>query len=497
MITVHIDKFSNSYGLRFRDSDSDPINMPNYLRKKLEYVASKNMKPRKFYFYEEHEKRYRILYGFMGDIIDELRDFRKYNIQDGIDYTIDKKLYKVDIPFTCKFEPRGEQQQYIDAVVSGDNGKRTLIDLFTGGGKSFILAKAMHLLGLRPLFIIKATYIEKWIDDFIGYFGISRDDFYVIRGQESVDELIASPNDDYKIIIASTVTMNNYIKNATIGENDLTPPTEFMDKIRCSLLLSDESHQHTDILTKCIMLFDPVRTIGMTATLISGKKPVEHFYDAMFPYKNRLCYSIFIPHISTVHAQYRIELNNVKMSYIRSGFGYSQNNYEKAIMGYVSKRRKVASNNLDEYIGIINKVLVSEFIDRKKDNERCAIMVSTIELAHNLHKELSKMYPTLKVIRYVGKDEYRPIFSADIIVSNHSKLGTGIDVKGLITTIDTILVSDIAAQIQVFGRLRPHESGTRYCYLSNGYSDIHTRMRYAKQKVIWPRSKDVKEIDIK
>ena len=497
MINVIVDKFANSYGIKFRDSDGDPTNMPMSIRAKLEYRANKNTPPRKFYFYEEREKRYRILYGFMSEIINELRDFRKYNLQDGYDYTTDKPVFKTDIPFVCTFEPMGEQQQYIDMVVNCDEN-RVLVDLYTGGGKSFILAKAMHIMGLKPLMVVKATYINKWIDDFIGYFGLDKGEFYVVRGQEPLDDLVTDPNNDkYKIILASTTTMNNFINNsAHSGYETMVQPSEFMEKAKCSLLLSDESHQHTDILSKCIMMLDPDKTIGMTATLISNKRPIEFFYSCLFPYKARLCYSVFIPHIDTVHAQYRLELNDVKMRYIKSGFGYSQNNYEKAILGYISKTRKLQSNNVIDYVNILCKVIDLYYTNRKKENERCAVMVSTIEMAHILYDNFRLKYHDLNVVRYVGKDDYHSIFSADIIISNHSKLGTGVDVKGLITTIDTILVSEPSAQIQVFGRLRPHESGTIYCYLTNGYNDLHTRMRYAKKKTIWPKSKTVKEIEI-
>jgi hypothetical protein len=105
---------------------------------------------------------------------------------------------------------------------------------------------------------------------------------------------------------------------------------------------------------------------------------------------------------------------------------------------------------------------------------------------------MKEMCLDLKVCRYVEDDPYSNIGESDIIVSTILSLGTAIDIKGLITVINTVSIKSRQANIQVLGRLREKKGKQmQYWYLYSNSIVKHIEYHRYRLDILKPRIKDL------
>ena len=416
-------------------------------------VSKRYEKEAKMFFYIYKEKD-----GYFDFIFsrNNLNDFLYYVKMSKIDYKssfkIIKKEYKnhgVKIPMRGNYTPRDNQKYYIDNIVKSKDIFNILIDLQPGFGKTLIGYFSVVDLKTRPAILIKPSFLNKWVNDIKKYSPLEDNEIFIIQGSDSLKHLFSlnkQERDKIKSYIISTRTITNYFESYYSDDFNFTvTPYDFMDFCGISNILNDESHKEFETVFKIIMWMDPQRIIGMSATMDSDKKNMNYFYNLLYPKAHRL-ESLFGIHKYAKLLFYHFSLNNGLFIPHKGMMGYNHIKYEQNLM----KNTKL----LKDYIDMLKDIADEYYYSRKKEGQKLLLLFSTIDMATIMANAFTKHYNELSIKRYVEKDVYEDMLTGDVVVSTNGSMGTGIDVPGLITTIQTVPISDKQLNIQALGRLR-------------------------------------------
>jgi len=400
-------------------------------------------------------------------------------VKDEIDI-VDSREYKYDklnLKFNKDFKLRENQIPYIEAILPYAPSK--LIDARTGIGKSLMASYIVHKLNMKVFILILPKYIQKWIDDVKLYYpNIKDDDIYVIRGGDSLANLIESKQ-KYKIIIASVRTMVNYIKDFEKEEFMYSvEPINLMEHLKVGIVLNDESHQEYHAVFRCMMYFNAHRLLGLSATLVSDDYTTNKMYSLLYPEKYRASNLVKIKKYTIVKSiRYRIESVS-RLNYL-SPQGYNHIKLEQSIMRN--------STLLKYYLEMIDYYVQNEYIKHRvvKDNDKLLIFCASINMCTLVANHYSKKYNDLDVRRYVEDDPYENLLEADICVSTHNSAGTAVDIPNLITVIQTVSIGSMQANIQNMGRLREIKGKeVRYVYLYSPDIEPHINLETKRRNAI-------------
>jgi len=401
----------------------------------------------KFYVYNEVDNSYT----FPDTSRDILESIIKIYPNAIIREDYDNSRYPVGLKSTSGYTPKKDQAKYIKHLVERpDNNNKYLLDLFTGGGKTYISTEALSQIGERYFLLTKAKYINKWKDDVKFYHGVKPEEVYQFRGLESFYAFFQIPEeirDNIKIFMCSTTTMANLIKAYITGKEKIINPYTLFKDIKVNIMLVDEIHQHFESIYKANIVLNPRLLIGLSATLVTKDNALKKIYYQMFPEARRLSFTYYTPYIDYYLYRYTIRKNQ-RFKIKRGNYGYSHNLLENSIMkNYNTEIR---------YKEFIYKLIDRHYIQRRKPGQKAIVFVASIEFATKLTEYLQKQLKDMKVSRYVENDSYENLHGddLDIIVSSHGSAGTAEDIKGLITVINTVNVDSYPTNVQVFGRLR-------------------------------------------
>ena len=393
-----------------------------------------------------------------------------------------------------KYIPRPYQKEYIDKIVSWD-GNNLLIDLQTGMGKTFIAMASVSRMKKRFSIVVLPRYIDKWIEDITTLTNIKEHEILVLKGTKSIINMLLMPKKDilkYKAVILSLKSITIFIKDYLTGEiytdKELNPERIF-DKLATEIVISDEVHQEFHNVYK-LMLFSNIRLfIGLTATLYSKDKRLEKMYHLLFPDKNRI--SNIVPYnryITVFSVRYRF--NNKKNIRFKTTFGYSHAIFESSIL----KHSLIKFN----YFNMLRLFLEKTYIKRREDGDKALVFMGTIDMCKAFIDYLKGIntFKKLKINKYTEEDDYEVISDSDIIVSTLGSSGTGIDIKGLIVVLQTILIDSIQSNLQSLGRLRKIE-GKEVMFIYFYSSDIPQHVIYNRNRLrlFAPRVKSLNTVD--
>jgi len=309
-----------------------------------------------------------------------------------------------------------------------------------------IASDAVIKLNYRLGILILPKYIDKWIGDVKDLTNVDDEDIYIVRGGNSLIDLMEEENPTYKIIIFSMRTVANYIKQ--YEETVFTYPVEpgrLMEHLGIGTLLNDETHQEHHALFKASLYFEVRKLIGLSATLVSNQADVNAMYQILLPDKKRISNLLeYEKYLNVKAINYRLEFTR-GIQYQRQQ-GYSHNLYEQSIM-----RNNVL---LRDYIDMILYYIAEGYISRRKQGEKLLIFAASIRMCTILRNYVSDVYKNLDVRRYVEDDPYENLMEGDIVITTVLSAGTAIDVANLITVIQTISISSLQSNLQAAGRLR-------------------------------------------
>lgn len=414
--------------------------------------------------------------------------------KDRINITLnrDLKFDKLDLRFNPEINLRDYQIDYIKGYMD-IRSPIGLLDMATGTGKTVTGCKLIQLLNSKVLVLIKPVYIAKWIEDIKKYFpDIQDDDICVIQGYKNLETLFRVKKEDlkYKFYILSLVTASKYIEsyedndliydtsedlepsnNILVGYDDgpLTiTPDKFLNHIGCGVILSDEMHQHFHALYKCLIYFNPIKTIGLTATLISNERNMMNLYKVLLGEDGRISDKLQIkPYCNYETINY--ELPNMKKFKFNSSMGYSHAEFEKSIM--------IKPELLEFYLDMITNIVEEDFILTRKNGDKAIIYLSTIALCNIVKEHLEKVFSGISVDKYIGTDKYEKIMEADLCVTNVIKAGAALDIPNLTRVYMTIPFVSNQANLQTYGRLRKlNDRETKFVSLVCAGIDAHKAM---------------------
>lgn len=384
-----------------------------------------------------------------------------------------------------KYTHRDYQELYVQELVRNTFDVR-LVDLNVGGGKALIASSAICRIGKKVGVIILPKYIEKWLEDFNNYMPASNDRIYIAQGSEGLLRLMDNPEkakEDYDIFIFPMRTLANYIN---VFADDQTEryegnpypvhPDKLMQTLGIGVLFSDETHQEFYALYRAMMYFKVDKIIATTATLEHNDKHMQYIYDSLMPPGVRVSKFLnFVPYITCKAISYKVR-DAFKIPCKRSQ-GYSHVMFEQYAMANTFF--------LKQYTDMIMHYVDEGYISRRKKGDKLLIFMSTIDMCKHMKSVINKKYKKLDVRTYVQEDEYENIIDADIIVSTVLSASTAINIPNLITTIMTISIGSLQANIQAMGRLRRlKDKETIYYYLFCSNQDNQRELNRKRDEAI-------------
>jgi superfamily II DNA or RNA helicase len=415
-------------------------------------------------------------------------------VKENIELSFDKDYDIADIEMLInhEFVARDYQDTYVNILTNNDANKYKLVDLEMGKGKSFIAMLALSKLNSRAILLLLPKYIDKWISDIQKLTDTLLDEIFVVQGSKGLNQLLQEVDEvgienlNYKFIIMSSTTMQNYIRayeNIThIDELDyLVPPQEFTRALGVGVVLNDETHQHFASIFKSMLYLDAKLFIGLSATLETNDPYITSMYKIMFPDEARI--SNIVKHVSYIDVYaIRYEISTIKYLQFKRQQGYNHNLFESSLM-----RNSVL---LRDYIDMIMFYVKIGYAERALDGEKCLIFCASVNFCTMLTNYIAKEYPNKDVRRYVADDPYENVIEADICVSTVISSGTAIDIPDLTTVIQTISISSIQANKQSFGRLRDIGKDVRFYYMYCRNISKQVKMNTDRMAILKPLAKN-------
>lgn len=362
-------------------------------------------------------------------------------------------LYKpavVKYNLIFKHPPFDYQVRGVDYVVA--DGKSKLVTLQTGFGKGGLSLRSFVPLATRVACVIKGMYVEKWIQEYIDYFGKVKGDIIVVRGSKDLKNIIelglAGEIEAKFIIITNTTLYNFYYEFERFNGADSygCDPIDLWKVLGVGLRLIDELHQDFHLNFRLDLYSHVPKVLSMSATMEADDPFICKMYELAYPLDSRFEKLPFDKYISVKALTYT--LNDPKrlkwQNWIRRS--YSHVIYEQSLI----KNPPILKN----YLELIKLIVENSFIRKRKPGQKMIIFAATVEMCTIITKYLRDIYTTVGIVRYTSDDEYEDLLAADISVSTLKSAGTALDIPGLMITLLTDNVNSRQANDQVLGRTR-------------------------------------------
>lgn len=433
-----------------------------------------------FYYYVSIDKNhFRLNYSSLKDVL-RLLMYRLNLKLSELDIE-DHRAYDtptVHIKRNKKYKPKDYQHRYIDTITI-DYKRSHLVDLIMGYGKTFIGTTSCLRLNKKFAILVRPTYIKKWISDIKEYTHVGKDEYYVIIGKKSIEDLMKMPKkqrDKIKIYIFSMRTMQLYIKSYLEESTSVPIPPELITKeLGIHTVMNDESHQEFNALFNIMLYLDCKRLIGLSATMKSHDPAMNYMYQLLFPKADRARAMVdYTKYIQGYRVEYYLFNNNIRCE---GPMGYNHIMYEQSLM----RNQKV----LYGYLEMILSYIVEFHLTAAKEGQKALIFFSTIDLCTIATNYFKRRLLDYDVRRYVEDDPYDDLIEGDIIISTNLSAGTGVDIPGLLNVYQTVSIGSLQANLQAPGRLREIKgSDTKYFYFYNPHIKKHVSLLHQREKAL-------------
>ncbi len=403
-------------------------------------------KDKVYYTYVPHTKEYRYHINMLKDFILTVGHERVSKDEISIQYDREYHTLPIDLEMREGFVPREKQKKYIAALLDKSTGHNKLIDLRTGAGKGFVSIYTMLKLNMKTCILVLPQFMVKWEEELVEYVDMDYEDIYKVQGGDSLKTLMSLDKPHHSVFIFSVRTISNYIKSYIEDPTSYpVSPQDLFMHLGIGTLINDESHMQTHAIFTALMFFNPKRFIGLSATFDTNQRDLKRIYQLHFPDKYRISNLVkFENYIHTIAVRYKLQsLRNIQFKLPQ---GYNHNIFEQSIM-----RNSVL---LKSYLELIHHYVKIGYYNRKQTGEKLLIYMASVRMCSIVTNYFNEIYEELDVRRYVEDDPYENILEADISVSTIGSAGTGLDIKKLLTVINTVSIKSLQANIQAQGRLR-------------------------------------------
>lgn len=391
----------------------------------------------------------------------------------------------VDLVVKDKWQTRDYQEPVIEYGVNDDYFQK-LVEIQTGKGKSYCAMRIASILGVRLVTIVKAQFMDKWIDDFHKtYHEFQVEDLMVVRGSSQLLALIGLAKAgllESKIVLISNKTMQNWIKlyerfrGDTFGMGYETVPGDFFETLEAGLRLIDEVHMDFHLNFKIDLYTNIKKSLSLSATLLSDDPFVQSMQEMTYPPNRRFAGLAYHRYITSTAVFYSLRdpVNVVKHVKDPATGNYSHNYFER----WIITQRELSANYLSLHGRVVDELY---FNDEYVKGDRCVLFVASVDFASVMVDYLRKRYAGLTVERYAEEDPYENMLNPDIRVTTMGSGAVGHDVHMLTAAIMSVSLKTSSGNIQGFGRLRDIPGRkTRFGYLA--CLDIPKQIEYHEQK---------------
>ena len=442
-----------------------------------------------------------------------------------------RHLYNPRNIVRCKFPhnpdliktPRDYQEPVIEYITK-ENPVCKLVELSMGLGKTFCTIEAMRKLEMRTAVLLQPKYFSRWYNgtredieelqddailegasqeeiDKIKIVGLGEDieleegDVFLVSGEGKLRTLLQNiksplnPNGDLnpKVIIFSTVTLQNWFKNyATLTAEQWASadfgcmPYDLYEHLGVGFLAIDEKHESFHFMFIHDLYTNVPYSVAMSGTMISDDAFKGRMMNLMHPQTDRYKDIGTDAYITTMSLHYRFNEPD-RINYTRKGTSqYNHINFEQSIM-----KRKGVSNN---YYSMIKRFIDKKFFDKERyeEGDKGIVYCASIQMCTELSDYLKSKYDNIDIRKYTGGDKASDLYDPVIRVSTPGAAGTAIDIPGLTFNLNTVAIKETAKNRQITGRLRElkkREKPISPIYATLVNDDNHKHRSFHKQRL--------------
>lgn len=408
------------------------------------------------------------------------------------------KAKSVQFKVDAKFTPRDYQVNILEYLTN--HQIINVLTLQTGKGKTFCALKAAEMMGVRVLAVIKAQYIEQWIESYEDTMvGSAKNELMVVKGARQLKALIALAQSgelnkmNVKFIIISSTTMYNFIaeyeRHGKAVSYDCNPD-EICELVGAGVRLVDEAHQMFHLNYRLDLYTHVQKTINLSATLKSSDPFKDKVYRTAFPLHLRYQGAQYDKYIEVKALFYRMKSMKGLRYKARALKSYSHMELEKSIM----KNKEI----LDNYVDMIADIIEEEYIKSREPGQRCLIFAATKKFCSVIRDRLAQHFSDLDIRRFTDEETYANLMEPDIIVSTLQSAGTARDVPGLYVTLMTTALGSREGNEQALGRLRRLKDWPdvtpKFLYLV--CTDIDKHLEYHEKKIEYFEDKTLSQKEL-
>lgn len=484
-LSIRGKQLANMFAYRFAQRGMVRDNRGKYHFEIIKMFAASTKDRREYRFHINTLAEFKI---FLDDnyITDELYTLINIPLHESLDITI-----KVKSDFILR-------DYQIPAVefLSNKDINISLLEFSMGRGKGACSITALSNVGKRTLFVIKPTYIEKWVKELHELLLEPIKNMIAVRGGDQLKGLIEMAKDgtlNHKLILISNRTYQNFISSYEEDpsyfeqEYGINTPEDLYSLLKIGVKLVDEVHQEFHSHLKVDLYTNVYKCIYLSATLINNNEFLMKMYKLIFPNEYRYNESFINRYIEAYAVYYNIK-DNINLRTVEYGSTtYSHHAFEKSIIKH--------NRLLNSYFKLIDDTAEDGYFKEYVPGDKLIIFAVSINLVTEITDYFKLKYPNLNVVRYVEDDPFKNVLTGDIIVTAIANAGTAFDIKGLVCVIMTTAINSIAANKQAFGRLREIKGrNVRFYALNCNNVDKHKQYATNRKEMLLPIAKTYKEI---
>lgn len=384
--------------------------------------------------------------------------------------------YGKDIEFYLLPHVKDKTEKQTRAIAQLLNSPEHLrgLSLNPGEGKTFCTIKVISILKKRAI-IACVGLLDQWIESFLRFTDLKREDIYVIQGAPSVAKLLSQidRNIHPKIIMCSLATLRNYVQDDPSYEN-YPVFDEFCDRLKIGIRVIDEAHLNFHLSLMTDLRTNANLNIALTATFDRNETQVKTIYNGHYPERIRYGEDEFTKHVDIISFSYTLGSTLLpKKAYVTAN-GYNHSKLEDYLL------RRVPTKLEYIYDRVYSPAIFAHYVNVRSKGQKLLILCATIEMCKWFKRRLETDLPrqeNFKIDLYVNGSSDDILKDCDIIISTPGSAGTGTDISGLRTLLQTVNMGSDINNKQTLGRLR-EMPGVTPIYICTHNRDIPTHCNY-------------------
>lgn len=396
----------------------------------------------------------------------------------------------VEMAMVDTFALRGHQPEMIEFLEDQSCGFKPLA-LMTGSGKTVCTIKAIVDMGY-PALIVLGLLIDQWYKSILQFTKCSKDDIFVVKGYDSLATLWKAIDGGYqpKFVLFSTRTLALYCISPQAPYSTLPSYQKFQKAVGFGVKVIDECHLNFNTNSLIDYNTNIKMNIYLSATYQRSDSQGKRIFNTYFPPALKYGEQFTKKYTTVYMLKYHLCIPPRDENKFKVPKGYLHALYEN----YILKHKNTMLMFTAE---VVRPAIQQYFIMERKPGQHLLILTNTKQFAIRLTEDLRKLLPqlTMSIFFSGSPDAYgkESNLESDVIVSTVKSCGTGRDIKGLKTCINTTSFSSEPLCIQMLGRLReiPGEE-TIYIDMYNTELQSHRNHAWNRHNVYQLRAKQYK-----